>query len=500
MKTLNVVLFVLCTMILSACLKPSKQASKIEGLWISNDETSRSFPSGIQQSVFRFEQIPGGNLSVQGIFVWNGDYSSEWEISNFKYLKNSQSIEFTDGDGDNFKGTLDKINKRIVLKIYFENDEAEIPSDSIILIPADKDIESQLFHPRLNDNLSDKNNYQTPVQLQDGVQTASIHDEGINEDSINSLIDRIIKQQYGRVESLLILKDHKLLVEEYFYGYKPTSLHNIYSCTKSISSLLLGIALDRNKNVKVDQAIFSFFPELDSIQTKEKAQISLKHVLSMTAGFQWNEYPGEMYKTENRLAYVLNLPMESKPGEVFLYNSGLSALTGGIIARLEGEDLKQFADQYLFNPLGITEYLWRRDQNNEPELWNGLKLKPRDMAKIGLLVLNNGKWQNQQIVSENWMKESTSVQSSPGEYFEYGYQWWLRTGDTKQWWNESEAVSMDEYPMVIALGSGGQFIMIVKELNLVVVTTASNFNNDKDLSTIAMVIEEIIPLINNVGP
>lgn len=217
----------------------------------------------------------------------------------------------------------------------------------------------------------------------------------------------------------------------------------------------------------------------------------------MTPGFQWHEYPREMYELHDRIPYILNLPLEAKPGEKFHYNSGLSVLLGGIIEKLEGENVLDFAEDFLFNPLGIEEYEWRMHTNGKPELWNGLHLKPRDMAKIGLLLLNDGKWQGEQIISKEWLDESMKPHASESDFFDYGYHWWLRTKNTKQWWKESEAGSTDEHDMAIALGWGSQFIVVVKDLNLVVVTTGSNFNNDKGSSIIPMIIEDIIPAISN---
>ncbi len=473
MKTLKIILIVPFTMMMVACINHRNSTFKLEGLWISNEETSGNFLSGTQKTVFRFDQNQVGEWGVRVLFLWNGEYSSEWEISNFTYNEINQTIGFADGDGDT-------------------------PSDSIILVPADKDLEIRLFYPRIpNTNGEVVYSYKMPEQLDDGLQTASIYHEHINPDSMINLINRIINQEYGRWESLLILKDNKLIVEEYFYGYDHDQNHHIYSCTKSVTSLLLGIALDRHDSVAVDQPIFSFFPEFGSLETKEKEQITLEHVLSMTPGFEWHDYPKEMYEIDDRITTILNLPLKAKPGEKFHYNSGLSVLSGGIIEKLEGNDVKGFADQYLFRPLGITDYVWRTHKNGELELWIGLQMKPRDMAKIGLLVMNNGKWQDNQIVSQEWILESTQPRVHESEFFDYGYQWWLRTKNTRQWWKESE--STDQHDMIVALGSGGNYIMVVKDLNLVVVTTASDYDNDHAHNKFQMVIEDIIPAISNAG-
>lgn len=491
MKAIKITFIFLISIILNSCTK--EPPTNMMGLWISNEETSMHWLSGTRKIVVYFDNNKSGEIGARGIILWNDDYSSEWEISDFKYDEVKQTIEFTDDDGDTFKGILDKKNKRIVISIYFKDTEGDTPSDSLILIPADKNLENKLLYPRIPINNGVTYEYKTPEQLNDGLQTTSIYTENVDADSILHLINRIINQEFGRLESLLILKDNKLIVEEYFYGYDQNKLHKINSCSKSVTALLLGISLDQHKSVAVNQPIFSFFPQYDSLKTKDKEQITLQHVLTMTPGFEWHEHPKELYEIDERIPYILSLPLEAKPGEKFNYNSGLPILLGGIITQLENEDVEAFADESFFKPLGIKDYKWRRHKNGKIELWYGLQLKPRDMAKIGLLVLNNGKWKDKQIVSEEWISESTKPRVPESEYFDYGYQWWLRTKNTKQWWKKAE--STDKHDMIVALGSGGQYIIVVKDLNLVVITTSSNYNNDKDFSVFPMVIEDIIPNI-----
>ena len=122
---------------------------------------------------------------------------------------------------------------------------------------------------------------------------------------------------------------------------------------------------------------------------------------------------------------------------------------------------------------------------------------PRDMVKIGLLLLNDGRWNKKQIVSEEWILQSTKPRVPESEFFDYGYQWWYRSKNNKQWWKEPQTVSDEEHDMSFALGWGGQYIIVAKDLNLVVITTASDYKNDKANSKIPMVIEEIIPMTTN---
>lgn len=509
MKTLKRILVVLFTaVLLNSCHSNSdittndvvsQQAGhyvSIEGLWISTPETSLKFSSGTLCPIIQIKRNNSGELIVRGFYLWNGDYYKEWGVVDFKYDKLTRCITIIDEIGVTFKGIVNNKNRMITGEAQFKESENNIPKDSLNLMRANKDLSIALFYPRIPDpDGSVIYSYQKPEQLNDGIQTASISAEGVDLVSIIRLMKEIINQKYGRIESLLILKNNKLIVEEYYYGYNRTRLHKIRSCTKSITSLLLGIALERHKDIKVDQSLFSFFPEYDSLKTEEKEQITLKHALTMTAGFQWKDTPKEMFETDDWLRYILSRSLETKPGDNFNYNSGCSILLGGIINFLEGEHAQVYAEELLFGPLGISEYIWETHQNGIPDCGGGLQLLPRDMAKVGLLVLNDGKWMNKQIVSKEWIRESTRPHVPESKFFDYGYQWWHRSKKNKPWWKKSNDGVTDENDMIVALGHGGQYIMVIGDLNMVVVTTASNYDNkNKALGQVPMVIEEIVPI------
>jgi CubicO group peptidase (beta-lactamase class C family) len=305
----------------------------------------------------------------------------------------------------------------------------------------------------------------------------------------------VINQKYGSIKSLLILKDNKLIAEEYFYGYNGDDLQKIRSCTKSVTSLLIGIALDHHKDVDIEQPVFNFFPEYGSLKSGGREEIKLKHILTMTAGLEWDDYPSEMFKTNDCFRYILSRPMANKPGEKFNYNSGGSVLLGGIIQFLEAKKPLAFAKEFLFTPLGITKYIWESHKNNILRCGEGLSLRPRDMAKIGLLILNDGKWGNKQVVSKEWIRESTKPHVQESKFFNYGYQWWHHSRNNLQWWKEPNAASPKEHDLITALGYAGQYIMIIRDLNLVIVTTASDFESGTMArSKIPMVIEDIVPI------
>jgi CubicO group peptidase (beta-lactamase class C family) len=215
----------------------------------------------------------------------------------------------------------------------------------------------------------------------------------------------------------------------------------------------------------------------------------------MSTGLEWDEYPGDMYKTTDRTGYVLSRQVVYPAGEEFHYNSGNSIVLGEIILSLIKEDVESFCQKILFNPVGITDYTWKTPTNGVVEVWNGLLMTPRDMAKIGLLVQNKGEWNQKQIVSKNWILESTKPYIAESEFFDYGYQWWIRSENCKRWWDNQSAGLHDDVEMIIALSWGGQYIIIINEYNLVIVTTASNYSNDKAMAIFPMIIERVIPAI-----
>lgn len=468
------------------------EAWNIEGLWVSTEKTSSLFQPWAQQVAVQIERNSTNTLTARGFFMKDGDFIAEWNFVNAQYDTLAKSLSLLDEDSDTLICSLDAENK--MLKGAVHSQDEQNPLD---FIRADKDLEIRLLHPRVPDK-NGKISYscKTPEQIDDGLKTESIYHFSSDSVSISNLMKEIIDQKYGRIKSLLILKDNRLIVEEYFYGYHRDDLQQIRSCTKSVTSLLFGIALDRHHDIDIEQSIFDFFPEHDSLKSGGREEIRLKHILTMTAGLEWQDYPPEMFQSDDCFQYILSRPMESKPGEQFKYNSGCSVLLGGIIQFLERKKPLAFAEEFLFTPLGITNYRWESHKNDILRCGEGLSLRPRDMAKIGLLVLNDGKWQGKQIVSEEWVRESTKPQVQESPYFDYGYQWWHHSKNNLQWWKDPNAASKKEHDLITALGHGGQYIMIIRDLNLVIVTTASDFeNNSMALSKIPMVIEEIVPIV-----
>jgi CubicO group peptidase (beta-lactamase class C family) len=315
------------------------------------------------------------------------------------------------------------------------------------------------------------------------------------------MIEKRLKDEYQNVHAILIARNDKLVVEKYFDGrpiygdyevWQRSTLHNLHSVTKSFTSALLGIALERSGG-SLDARLVDFFPEFDDIpMTGGRENITLAHALSMSSGLTWDEGSysyddsrnshAAMYESQSWIHYVLEQPMAAEPGEVFVYNSGLSITLGGVISKITGQSVGDFCQSELFAPLGISKRSWHVDLDGTYQTGGGLSLTPRGMIKFGLLFLNDGRWKEQQIISADWVRESTG-QKGPRQ--NYGYHWWLTSYD----------VAGRTIEAFYAGGRGGQYIIVFRDLDMVVVFTAGNDNELAFLQPRDMLVDHILPAV-----
>ncbi|MHA1967821.1 MAG: serine hydrolase domain-containing protein [Candidatus Hodarchaeales archaeon] len=305
-----------------------------------------------------------------------------------------------------------------------------------------------------------------------GWQTSSLEKQRINSSYIDDLKDYINENDLD-IHGFLIVRNGYLIEEEYFGSDASNVIVPVYSITKSITSTLIGIAIDKGYLEGVDQKILDFFPNrtIENLD-EDKQNITIAHLLTMTSGLEWNEWyvsyfdPSadfrKMRDTVNDwVQYVLDKPMVGKPGTQFNYNGGTVHLLSAIIQEVYGNALEAFAKEYLFNPLNITNYAWDKDPQGITQGETALRLTARDMAKLGYLYLHNGTWEDSQILPKEWIYTATdrlvlSTQSAP---YSYGYLWWIT--------NPSNAVRH-----FMARGWNGQQIYVVPEKDLIVVFTS----------------------------
>jgi CubicO group peptidase (beta-lactamase class C family) len=294
---------------------------------------------------------------------------------------------------------------------------------------------------------------------------------------------------HSNVHALLVARGGRTVFERYFSGpdevmnrrvrdtiFDADTLHDMKSVTKSVASLALGVALDRGLIPGgLDRPLFDFFPELSDLRTPKKAGLLLHHAVTMTLGLRWieaepategNNDEDRMRRAEDPCRYVLGLPIVAPPGRDFFYNTGALALLATIFKGAVGRPLDDFAREVLFEPLGIKGTEWRH-WKGEVDVGGGLRLHPRDMIKLGQLVLQGGRWEGRQIVSPAWIEASTAPHVVASARYRYGYLWWLGRSP----WHGREI------EWVAALGRGGQSIRIVPALDLVVAVTAGYYQD-----------------------
>jgi len=333
-----------------------------------------------------------------------------------------------------------------------------------------------------------------PVARDDGWPVASINqDTLIDRAALCRMADRLAASSDANVHAVLVARSGKLVFERYFTGsdeipgriygrrvenvtFDAATMHNMKSASKCVASLALGIAIERGLIPSVNEPIFSFFPELSDLRSPEKERIQLVHALTMSMGLKWveatpatgdyNNDEARMHMAWDQCRYVLGLPVTASAGQEFFYNTGALALVSAIIRKATGRPLDEFARETLFKPLGITAVEWER-YRGDTDAGGGLRLRPRDMAKIGQLVLAGGRWTDRQIVPRGWIETSTApkIKTTDGSY---GYLWWL---------GRSLLLNGREVHWAGALGRGGQSIRIVPELDLVVVVTAGYYQD-----------------------
>jgi len=338
--------------------------------------------------------------------------------------------------------------------------------------------------------------------------------QNVDSNILQKLHQELKNGTHGYIDSFLVIRNNHLLFEEYYendynlltknrrakqaeimqknYGdkarpiynyydpewhpfFKQTNLHTIQSVSKSVTSALIGIAIKRGEIPDIDTKISVYFPGHKAhFNEPLKQSITIRDLLTMTAGIKWDESThaytdplnnaATMENSEDWLAYILSLPMATKPGEQFVYSSGITILLSHIIKQATNMHVDEYAKKHLFEPLGINDFYWKKTPNGLTDTEGGLYLSTRNFAKIGQLYLQNGQWNNVQILDPQWVAATASPDTEIPESTRYfGFQWWLvpYSGGNKEW-------------ILSGSGYGGQYLLIVPEYNLVIVFNGWN--------------------------
>ena len=350
-------------------------------------------------------------------------------------------------------------------------------------------------------DFSDHYPYNPPEFINDGLNVGVLNEVSIDTQLILKADGRIRQGKYGEVHSMLIYKDDKLVFENYYPGhiYKwdapayhgelvnwdRSMAHEMMSCTKSVTSACIGIAIDKGFIESVHQSIFDYLPDHQHLKVDNREYITIEHLITMTSGLAWDEWSvahgssandidNLWFDCEDQISCVLERPWWKEPGQLFTYNGGGIIILTEIIKNATNMNIDEFSMKYLFEPLGIVNTQWTQFPGG---VWDGAGsffMTPRDMIKFGATYLNNGVWNDDRIISSEWVKKSSTPYRNnidiniPGEDSGkngYGYTWW-----TSELTNSGHKTKLFR-----AGGWGGQEIIVIPEENMVVAFTGGNY-------------------------
>ncbi len=436
------------------------------GVWLSGD--------GDEQYALVFEHT-GGLLSGSMHHLVEGRQADQWRFVGTRTGAGELELSWGGGnsmtvsvnlDLDELEGTAQLANGRVLEGLFLRRDAREIPGFAAL-----PDLPYRLRPP-------------APGSGWEIAEPAAV---GLSERHLEKTVRAVTRGEAGLLHSLVIVRRGKLVVEEYFHGYAREDLHRLHSVTKSVTSLLVGIARDRGAVGSLDTPVLEWFPEHAAAAGPGWENVTLEHLLTMTAGLDWDrrETLGDNLAGPEIFAKVFGRRVVQEPGSRWLYNDSDIELLGGVLRRATGMQADELAAQALFAPLEITAWDWHSHKTEGYPLLSGaLRLRPLDMAKIGLLVLDRGHWRGRPVVSEEWVAQSTAPRIVTGAGSQkYGYLW-----------SRLDApIEAGPDPVLLASGWGSQFIHIIPVLEAVIVTTGGNHHNNKAFAIGEVLLRELLP-------
>ena len=317
-----------------------------------------------------------------------------------------------------------------------------------------------------------------------GWRTSTPEEQGMDSEVLAEMVEFIIERNYD-IHSVTIIRNGYMVADVTVHPFESNSMHNLASASKSIKSALIGIAINQGYIESVQQPVLSFFPERSAANLDDnKENMTLEHLLTMSSGLDCRDNINgwirliQMVETDDWVQYMLDLPMAKPPGSRFEYCNGNAFLHSAIIQETTGVHTLDFAEENLFGPLGIDDVIWPSNPRGISSF--DIYMKPHDMAKIGYLYLNEGRWEESQIISPDWVAASSHKHSfSPGGYG-YGYQWWIRNNGIYH-----------------AAGRGFQHIFVIPEHEMVVVFTG---NMGGGYSVISNLLDNILSAVKSSKP
>ena len=351
-----------------------------------------------------------------------------------------------------------------------------------------------------------------PTALNDGWTVAAPAEVGLDATTLCGLDAFIGRWLQADIHGVVVIRNGKLVMERYYSGaderwgqsigvvqYGPEVKHDLRSISKSVTSLLVGIARDEGKFPPLESSAIDFFPELAALKTQQNTRITFADLLTMSSGLAWNEEVSyanpanselRLIQSAEPLKYVFGQPVVTPPGGTYNYNGGGTTVLGAAIAKAVGRPLADYARDKLFGPLGITDFEWI-DLPRSPSVAaaaSGLRLRARDTAKLGRLLLTDGQWSGKQVVPAGWAAQSIKPRINGNSIYFYGYQWWLgrslRNGAELTW--------------AAGVGYGGQRLFVVPDLDLVVMINSGHYASPlQGIIPLGIFNEVVLPAVKN---
>jgi CubicO group peptidase (beta-lactamase class C family) len=357
--------------------------------------------------------------------------------------------------------------------------------------------------------------FQAPEAVSGGWPVALPEEVGLRTEPLVDLVNILRRDAEHRIHGIVVIRHGKLAFEKYFDGfshptlgeepisYGPATRHLLSSVTKSFTTALLGVAIQKGFISGVDAKVMPFFPEHSDLAQGEKNDITLEHLATMSSGLEWDEWTlpltdslnsltafnREAQESRDAIRWFLEKPMVATPGTEFTYSGGNSNVLGEIIGRAGGMRLDEFAGTHLFEPLGIDDYWYLVFPSGLVYASGDLGLRPRDAARFGQLYLNDGVWDGVRILPEGWMERA----ADPYHAFSPSFIGNGMVGYSYGWWVKNTSYGQGAFD---AWGWGGQDIMVIPEYDMVVVLTAGGYWEETVMSSHTMMTDYILPAVN----
>ena len=327
------------------------------------------------------------------------------------------------------------------------------------------------------------------------------------------LDDLVTSGRAWKLHGVVIMRKGALVLERYDAGedeiwgtpvgrvaFGPDTLHDLRSVTKSILGLLYGLALAQGKVPAPDRPLLEAFPEYADLATDPRHQrLTVAHALTMSLGLEWNEdipyqdpanSEGLLELAPDRYRYIFSRPFVAEPGARFIYGAAATALIGKLIQKGTGQSLPDFARATLFDPIGVGAIVWSNGSNGEPAAASGLRMTPRDLARIGQLILNRGQCDGRSVVLADWLEKSFQPYLAVDEFRRYGYFWYI--GDFQYGKSPNRPIAH----WIGAFGYGGQRLFVLPELDMTIAITAGNYaDKDQWIPPIRVIRDVVLPSV-----